>query len=541
MRILSRRFSLAALPVSLLLAAAAGQGAAAWGQLSPVGGEVALQTNAEANAAPSVTSDQSGNFIVAWARQGASTVGWDVWARRFNYDGTPRGAEFQVNETTSGCQQAPAVAADYSGNFAVVWQSDQNGGVPQIYARRYDTTGMATSGEVRVNTTVAGAQRLPAVVVHDGYVLVVWQADGQGSTSPGIYGQFFVSATMAPAGATGFALATGVRLAPAAAYLGLNEFAVTWQSLGENGNASGVYWRGVDTTGTPLGPEVQVNTTTTAVAGRPSIAADFSGNTVVAWESLGQDGSGKGVYLRRFHPSGGAISTEVRANTTTAGNQQHPAVGSDMLGNFLVSWESEGQDGSGLGIFGQAFDNQLAKIGGEFQVNTTTAGDQSAPSVASGQAGNMVAVWQGPLGPTASVYGQRLQVPGLSFYRLTPCRVLDTRNPNGPLGGPSLAINVPRGFTVAGVCGIPATAKALWVDVIAVPASDGGYMAVWAGDNARGAPAAINFVGGVARANNLVFPIARDGSGTILIEATTCCSNPPPNMNVVIDVYGYFQ
>jgi hypothetical protein len=378
------------------------------------------------------------------------------------------------------------------------------------------------------------------VVRRDGYVLVVWQADGQGTTSPGIYGQLFVASSMAPTGTSGFALATGARIAPAAGYVSGNHFAVAWQSLGESGSASGVYWREVDSTGAPVFAEEQANTTTSAAAGRPAITWDYSGNVVVAWESLGQDGSGKGIYFRRFHPNGAAISAEVQANTTTAGNQQHPAVASDMAGNLLVSWESDLQDGSGLGIYAQAFDNQQSRIGGEFLVPTTTAGDQTAPRVASGLPGNMIVVWQGPLGSPASVYGQRLQVPGLSFYRLTPCRILDTRNANGPLGGPSLTINSPRLFTVAGVCGIPATAKALWVDVIAIPATDAGYMVVWAGDAPSGA-AGLNFVGGVVRSNNLVFPIARDGSGTIQIEATTCCSSPPPNVNVVLDVYGYFQ
>ena len=37
-------------------------------------------------------------------------------------------------------------------------------------------------------------------------------------------------------------------------------------------------------------------------------------------------------------------------NTTVAGDQDRPSVASDAAGNFVVAWASAGQDGSGFGI-----------------------------------------------------------------------------------------------------------------------------------------------------------------------------------------------
>ena len=51
--------------------------------------------------------------------------------------------------------------------------------------------------------------------------------------------------------------------------------------------------------GNPLGPEFRVNTYTTNEQRLPSVAADGSGNFVVAWTSR-QDGSGYGVFGQRF-------------------------------------------------------------------------------------------------------------------------------------------------------------------------------------------------------------------------------------------------
>ncbi len=46
----------------------------------------------------------------------------DIVARRFDADGTPQGADFTINSTTSGYQQRPA-AIDEAGNFVVIWSS----------------------------------------------------------------------------------------------------------------------------------------------------------------------------------------------------------------------------------------------------------------------------------------------------------------------------------------------------------------------------------------------------------------------------------
>src|SRR5207302_3963178 len=47
----------------------------------------------------------------------------------------------------------------------------------------------------------------------------------------------------------------------------------------------------------------------------------------------------------------------------------------------------------------------------------------------------------------------------LSFYPVTPCRVADTRNPNGRFRGPPMAASQVRAFGIGGVaCGSPASA-----------------------------------------------------------------------------------
>lgn len=125
-----------------------------------------------------------------------------------------------------------------------------------------------------------------------------------------------------------------------------------------------------------------------------------------------------------------------------------------------------------------------------------------------------------------------------SFYTLTPCRVVDTRNPVGPRGGPPLQPWLERIFDVgASSCGIPAGATAISVNVAVTGAVEGGFLLVYAGDEfQRPTAGTISFSAGQTRANNGIVTLARDGSGTIKVYAGTSGT-----VEFILDVSGYFR
>jgi hypothetical protein len=123
-----------------------------------------------------------------------------------------------------------------------------------------------------------------------------------------------------------------------------------------------------------------------------------------------------------------------------------------------------------------------------------------------------------------------------AFNTLTPCRILDTRNAAGPLGGPSLAANATRSFTIAGVCGIPAGAKAISANVTVVAGSAAGVFSIYPGNAFPLGPTTLNFGVGQIRANNAVLELATDGSGTIGVLNASAGSN-----HILVDVNGYWQ
>jgi hypothetical protein len=351
----------------------------------------------------------------------------------------PVGGEFQVNTYTLRSQISPSVAANPGHDFVIVWQSGsyygggQDGSNSGIVGQRFDATGARSGGEFIVNTYTLGAQAVPAVAADpSGDFVVVWQSgtsyygtDHQDGSASGVFLQRFDAAGARQGTETRANSTTrGRQAGPAVARDAAGDFVVVWQSGGyrftQDGSSTGIFGQRFDAGGTPQGPEFQVNSYTTGQQALPAVASDPLGNFVVTWQDgyygAGHDGSGPGIFARRFDNSGTPLGPDFQVNTYTTGQQLFPSVSSDALGNFVVVWQSGnygiGQDGSGGGIFGQRFDNAGIPIGGEFQVNSYTTGTQSTPSVAADADGNFVVAWaNGYYG--AQITGQHFAASGV--------------------------------------------------------------------------------------------------------------------------------
>jgi hypothetical protein len=121
------------------------------------------------------------------------------------------------------------------------------------------------------------------------------------------------------------------------------------------------------------------------------------------------------------------------------------------------------------------------------------------------------------------------------FFTVTPCRVVDTRGPAGPYGGPALSANANRSFVVGGQCGIPATAQAVSFNfTITQPTADGGLRAFQGGTPAP-FMSTINWRIGQTRANNAVGALGPNGDITVHVDQAN------GSVHFIADVNGYFQ
>jgi hypothetical protein len=129
-------------------------------------------------------------------------------------------------------------------------------------------------------------------------------------------------------------------------------------------------------------------------------------------------------------------------------------------------------------------------------------------------------------------------VPGnnssaLAFYPLTPCRIADTRDSTGPLGGPSLAAQSTRSFPIlASSCGLPATAQAYSLNFAAVPQGpELAFLTAWPAGQAQPLVASLNDTTGTIAANAVVVPAGTNGEVNVFATNAT---------DLVIDINGYF-
>lgn len=193
------------------------------------------------------------------------------------------------------------------------------------------------------------------------------------------------------------------------------DFVAVWAGFEQPGGDTsgvGIYLQRYQADGTPKSDPVLVNADyTLGEQNHPTVAMDGQGNFVIAWESVDQDTSGYGIYAQRYDNLGNALGDAFAVNTVVTGNQRLPSVGMDADGNFVVAWQSFGQDGDGYGIFARRYDPSGTALDvSEFAVNTITAGDQQSPTVsrAATSNGSFVIAWQGP--QAAVVEGEEVSV-----------------------------------------------------------------------------------------------------------------------------------
>jgi hypothetical protein len=197
-----------------------------------------------------------------------------------------------------------------------------------------------------------------------------------------------------------------------------------------------------------MGGEWRISVPTSGDQSQPAVAGLKDGGFVAVWQSNGEDGSKLGVYGRRYGKTGAAAGGEFRVNTTTQNDQSLPAVAGLTGGGFVVVWQSSGQDKSGLGIYAQRYDAAGRAVGGEFRVNAVTVKDQSQPAIAALGNGGFVVVWQSSSqdGSGLGVYGQRYSATGKAA---APKEFLINSHLAGDQSQPAVAALKDGGFVAA--------------------------------------------------------------------------------------------
>ena len=278
----------------------------------------------------------------------------NIFMRLVNRSGIPISEIMRVNENAAKGQTNPAVSASRGDGFIVGWESDGwDGDGKGIYAKAYQANGVAVGQEFLVAQTTKGDQSQPAALaLGGGRYFITWVDDViNGRNEAGglrlesrVMGRFFRN-----------------NIADR------NEFKI---STGQ------------------------------AIVGNPYLFLGGNGRIQVLWEERSDlnsvhrmdiKGSEVDISDALVYPIQGTI------NDHQKGDQSLPVGVSIDKDLTAVFWESIGQDGAGRGVVGRMVNGKSESV-----INLQRNYDQRAPDVAISSKGEMWVLWSNDISPTRS-------------------------------------------------------------------------------------------------------------------------------------------
>lgn len=188
---------------------------------APQGAEFQVNSYTTGNQTfPSVAAASDGDYLLVWTSTGSPGTDSDntsIQGQLYGADGMPQGTQFQVNTITASVQNEPSVARDALGGFVAVW-TDAVGtrADSRVRGQRYAFDGSPNGAEFQVNAYTTGSQGSAAVAGGpSGTFVITWQSEespGTDSDSNSIQGQRFTIATAIPSLSSEQALAASLLL-----------------------------------------------------------------------------------------------------------------------------------------------------------------------------------------------------------------------------------------------------------------------------------------------------------------------------------------
>jgi hypothetical protein len=394
---------------------------------SPLGASFRVNDDAgsQPQGSPTVAARPDNGFWVAWSDSRAGDN--DIYCQRLQRNGSPVGANFRINDdTASSLQRVSSIGMERSGGICVAWEDERNGST-DIYRALLDESGAPVGANLRLNDDGQGGagQYYVSVAGGSGRYVAAWVDCRAGRDSTDIYAQF-LDASGQPSGAN-FRVSSGsspsYQWYPYCAMDSANNAAIVFMDT-RNGPYQ-YFRRRYDATGSPVGPEELVQDTL-ADGYYGSCAMNRSGRFVVAWMDM-RNGAKPDVYCQPFRADGSRIGRNIKVNTDTGQFYQgYPSCVVAEDGRFAVAWEETRN--LVYDVYLQWFDSTGARLGGEEKVNDNTGGGAMySPSCAMDSSGRLAVMFNDerdyPGNP--QVYCQR--------FRPDRSRISGNRVVNGPI------------------------------------------------------------------------------------------------------------
>ncbi|MEZ0369709.1 MAG: hypothetical protein ACAI44_11545, partial [Candidatus Sericytochromatia bacterium] len=312
--------------------------------------------------------------------------------------------EVLINPVATGLQEASDVAMAADGSYVVVWRDESGGPGGDIMAQRFDSSGARQDEAFKLNSAQRKGYNPSVAVDGAGNMFVSWQANGdEDDAAADIYGRYVSAGSTSGTEFRVNTYTTDNQLHPDVAMDSSGDFVVVWESGYQDGDDTGIYGRYFSAGSLTGSSEFRANDVTSSRQSDPVVAIDAAGDFVVAWQSNGQDGSGYGVFARHFSAGAAPDGNEFQANVDTFDYQGMPALAMDTDGDFLLAWDSN------YTLYARHYSAGSTAGGSEFRVSNLTTGRERMADVAMDSDGDFVVTWQsdGQDGSGYGIFGNR--------------------------------------------------------------------------------------------------------------------------------------
>lgn len=326
----------------------------------------------------SVAVMSDGAFVITWTSYLQDGSGYGVYAQRFNADGSKNGNEWRVNDYVTDNQQAPLVAATSDNEFVISWSGQHHEISHSIHGKRYHMDGTSLGGEFKIGDTDETQTHHAIASLDGGGFISVWL----NTRDNNIYAQRYHGDGTTNGNRFRVDSSSNNDSYMAVTSLNNDEFVVTWGANGGlDGNGMGVFGQIFNGDGSKKGTEFQINTNVDIHQEIPDVTALNNGGFVVVWENRDVlHPSGIDLSAQLFDDNGNKIGVEFVVNSYTHSPQSYASVTALSDGDFIIIWQSDGQNNGSNGIYGQRFNDDGSRQGEEFLINELS-GSAMNPSV----------------------------------------------------------------------------------------------------------------------------------------------------------------
>jgi hypothetical protein len=401
---------------------------AGFSEVRRLGAEQAVSTSQVRQKNPAVAARADGSAWVVWENLEQGLV-----ARRISRGGVALGEEVVLAANRNldhipahgivTWHHEPAIAALGGGGFAVAWvreridlQLDHFWEHRELVDRYvvfqvFDANARPLGKALLVDSSNPAPQGFPQLALGDGWAGIVWQqaTSGDGRADQGeLRGRFIDLAGAFASGA--FRIAGAQSIHASVAVDATQALWVSWQA--PDGSGDGVFVRRFRSNGRALGSAIRANATLEGCQRRPALAARADGGYWVFFHGPASDPEDNVVFARRLNADATPAGAEIAVSPGVHDDEVYPAVAPLGGGRYLLMWMAWWKN-MPQGFFGRELqdDGTLAAIGEPVALNEFRAYTQfrTALSSASGRA---VAAWES-LAPKQKKAGVSVQSIGL--------------------------------------------------------------------------------------------------------------------------------